>query len=362
MQTEDNSLKYFKIEGQIKLSIIVPVGRSSNAYNTINSILEQTLTTEFTEVILVGPKLELLKNRFLDKRIIFVDLPSQCNPAMTRSKGVKYAKGNLYLFIDDDIELDSNFLSIFFTIYKRKSFPGAVGARLPGREKTYFSKVTDLANFWSQQPSKSGKRNWLYSAVIVIPSSVYKEVGGFDSQFDVGEDVDLTSRIRASGYEVYYESKIVGYHNHRRSNLITAIKYFWQNGRFAKFQFEQEKALRMLSISKIIKGVSICTWNSMRINWMDFPRIAYHLPGIFLMFLIFNISLEYNYQRISEEFVLENCEDPAEIKKLNANTMYKKMIENKLSGNFYRSFLLKICNNIGVIFVAFFVLMLLYLI
>ena len=130
-------------------------------------------------------------------------MPKRCNPAETRISGVKAAEGEWYLFVDDDIELDRLFLEKLSTIIAEGMNIGAVGARLPGREKTYFSRVTDLTNFWSQQSGQSGERDWLYSAVLAVPAQVYHGVGGFDPELAIGEDVDLTRKIKELGLQYY---------------------------------------------------------------------------------------------------------------------------------------------------------------
>ena len=289
----------------MKVSIIVPVGRPDTAFATIRSILGQSFLPDNLEIICVGSALSSLADQFPDPRIHYVSLEQRCNPAQTRMAGIAQSTGDIYLFVDDDIELDPHVLERLFRVVSLHPPLGAIGARLPCVEKTYFSRVTDLANFWSQQSLRSGARRWLYSAVLAVPAKVYHEVGGFNPDLAIGEDVDLTIRIDQAGYAVLYEAGIVGYHNHRRTTLQSALSYFWKNGGLAKLYFQSSPQLRCCRVLIVVRSVLQWVYNTISYNRENFLRLLFYLPGIIGMYLVLSVSHEYHYQKFVKAYIKE---------------------------------------------------------
>lgn len=63
----------------------------------------------------------------------------------------------------------------------------------------------------------TGESGWLAGAGLLLPAGVFAEVGGFDHEaFPMyADDVDLSWRIRAAGYELVVEPCAVGFHDKR---------------------------------------------------------------------------------------------------------------------------------------------------
>lgn len=287
----------------MKLSIIVPVGRPETARRTVESILRQGSCPGVEQIILVGAGMNALRQQFHDQRIQYVELPGRLNPSATRISGVAHATGDWYLFVDDDIELDTLFLERLSALIACEDHVGAIGARLPGRDTSYFSRVTDLANFWSQQSPHSGPRDWLYSAVLAVPRRAYAEVGGFAPELAIGEDVDLTRRIRQAGYQVLYRADLVGVHNHRRTTLSRALAYSWHNGGLALSQFKGDPRVRAWNGMIVLRTLVLSLIGTSRLNGRDGVAFYCYLPGIICFYFVFALSLEWNYQRCLFEFL-----------------------------------------------------------
>lgn len=323
------------------ISIIIPVGRPETASSTIQSIIDQVYLPEDIEVILVGVKTNELVSNFNKNFIVDVVLEKKLNPAQTRMAGVEVARGDWFLFVDDDIELDCYFLKKLVKILEGELNLGAVGARLPGKDNKHFSKVTDLANFWSQQGLQAGTRDWLYSAVIAVSSKVYHKINGFDPKLSIGEDVDLTRRIRNAGFRVLYEPELVAYHNHRRTSFRTAIPYFWHNGELAKYLFKVHPDLSVFSLKSIFCNTFHNLQGTIRLNKTEYPAFHYYLPSILLMYLIFNISLECHRHKYMVDYITLNNEEYSNLATKKDNEKYLlKAIQHykqskKIRGSFY---------------------------
>lgn len=275
-----------------RLSIIVPCGRPESALGTVQAILAQDTLPADHELILVGtavdPLVEACRGR---ANAVPVRLPERRNPAGTRMAGVAVASGAHFLFVDDDIELAPDFVGRLLALLAREARLGAVGARLPGREDTYFSRVVDLANFWSQQPPDSGERDWLYSATLYVPAAVYHAVGGFNPTLAIGEDVDLTQRIKAAGWRVHYAADLIARHNHRRTRLGPALRYFWTNGGLARHLFPPGPVLEPLSPRLVLRNILGNSRATIRTNRHS-PGFWRHFPAVLAMYVLFCLSLE----------------------------------------------------------------------
>ncbi|MBA3005990.1 MAG: glycosyltransferase [Proteobacteria bacterium] len=345
----------------MKVSLIVPVGRPDTASLTIESILGQSLLPEDIEIICVGASLSSLADRFDDPRIHYVPLEHRCNPAQTRMAGIVQATGDIYLFVDDDIELDSHLLERLLCVFSLTPNLGAVGARLPCTEKTYFSRVTDLANFWSQQSLQSGTRSWLYSAVLAVPAIVYNEVGGFNADLAVGEDVDLTSRINQAHYSVRYEAGLIGYHNHRRTTLRAASSYFWSNGRLANLYFHSNPQLRCFRVVIVVQNVLQWLYNTICCNRKNILSLLLYLPGIIVMYSILSVSLEYHYQKLVRSYIKEKITAENLSSHDIRDSFLLRALRGKTSGNKVWSFIpLSVCNLRDLVYTLPIILLLLF--
>lgn len=77
----------------------------------------------------------------------------------------------------------------------------------------------------------SGRTPWASGSCVLVRSSFFREVGGFDKNFWMYcEDVDLSWRAWLEGYEVVHASDAVAYH-------FTGAHYQYRNDRFYLEQF-----------------------------------------------------------------------------------------------------------------------------
>lgn len=68
--------------------------------------------------------------------------------------------------------------------------------------------------------SKNGIEPWGAMACVIIPTAVYRELGGLDEDnfFLYCDDVDFSWRVRLSGYKVVYQSRAFVYHSKHVDN------------------------------------------------------------------------------------------------------------------------------------------------
>lgn len=148
--------------------------------------------------------------------------------------GVREAKGDYYLFLNNDIEVTDGWLDELLHACQQEENAGAVGARLlypaiPGnlkkarrsyaiqhagvifkevvREDQYFIQPYNRRNCEPDREhfGSSERLAAVTAAVLLVEAGKYKQIGGFDEQYIYGyEDVDLCLKLDEAGYRNIY--------------------------------------------------------------------------------------------------------------------------------------------------------------
>ncbi|MCQ2441331.1 MAG: glycosyltransferase [Clostridia bacterium] len=93
----------------------------------------------------------------------------------------------------------------------------------PYEDKTENVGMTEARQIPIEHPkqydTKTGEVLWGAMACVIIPSEIYKELGGLDEEnfFMYCDDVDFSWRLRLNGKKVLYRPNAVAFHGHRLS-------------------------------------------------------------------------------------------------------------------------------------------------
>ncbi len=180
---------------------------------------------------------EPIKRRFPKIRFIS-DKASRHLPAAKRDLALKYAKGEIFAFIDDDAYPRPLWLKAAVKHFKRSNVV-AVGG--PGINPPRASSLEKAAGWVSASPLGGWGQTYRFipqrqrfvddypSMNFVVRAEAFRRVGGFDSAYYPGEDtklcLDLTHKL---GGKIIYEPQAMVYH-HKRPLFQ---RYLIQNGRF----------------------------------------------------------------------------------------------------------------------------------
>lgn len=217
-----------------EVSVIIPVyNQFEYTYNCLESIKKNSgdvtyeiiigndcstdLTTRIEEIIAGikvinnGENLRFLKN---------------CNNA------ANYAKGKYILFLNNDTQVQDNWLRPLVDLMEKDENIGLTGSKL-----VYSNGMLQEAGgiFWNDASAWNyGNRcnhdepeynyvkeaDYISGASIMIRSSLWDEIGGFDEQFAPAyyEDSDLAFEVRKHGYRVVYQPLSVVVHFEGISN------------------------------------------------------------------------------------------------------------------------------------------------
>lgn len=183
-------------------------------------ILADDVSTDITQQIMEIVKgIKVVRN---DTNLRFL---RNCNNA------AKHAKGEFILFLNNDTQVQDNWLEPLVTLMNDDSV-GMVGSKLiysDGWLQEAGGIVWDDASAWNYGNKRNPEEpefnyvkeaDYISGAAIMIRRSLWEEIGGFDERFAPAyyEDTDLAFEVRKHGYKVVYQPKSVVIHFEGISN------------------------------------------------------------------------------------------------------------------------------------------------
>jgi len=224
----------FQMHDEPEVSIIIPVyNQFEYTYNCLESILKNSgdvtyeiiigndcsndITTRIEEVI---SGITVINN---EENLRFL---KNCNNAAT------FAKGKYILFLNNDTQVQDNWLRPLVDLMEQDASIGMTGSKLVYSNGTLqeaggiFWNDASAWNYGNQCSPEESEYNYvkeadyISGASIMIRHSLWKEIGGFDEQFAPAyyEDADLAFEVRKHGYKVVYQPLSVVVHFEGISN------------------------------------------------------------------------------------------------------------------------------------------------
>ena len=148
-------------------------------------------------------------------------LRNQANLGFLRScnRAASEARSEYLVFLNNDTEVQKDWLDHMLAVFERDERAGIVGAKLiypNGCLQDAGGLIWNdgsARNFGRDDDPKKPEYNYLCetdycaAACIAIKASLFREVNGFDELFEPAyyEDVDLAFKVRAKGYKVLYQ-------------------------------------------------------------------------------------------------------------------------------------------------------------
>jgi len=201
------------------ISVIVCHNQGTLVYEACKSLFESVLLHPIeiivvTSLYLHHPIIEELKRQ--DRATKIIQYPGP--PAGKRNYALKFARGNLIAFFDDDIEATEGSIRELYKLFDNPKI-GMVFGKLRNMEfRNRFDEaggfltwtgfiwarshgsIKDEGQFDKPEPIFAGK-----SAACMIRRDVFDKVGRFDEDFGIlGEESDLAWRVWLSGFQVWW--------------------------------------------------------------------------------------------------------------------------------------------------------------
>jgi len=212
----------------MKISVIVPVYNDSRVESCISSLLVQDYPKDLYEVIVVDNHSVASISEIISRFPVTYLREEKQGSYFARNRGLETASGDIAAFIDADCVADPGWLKNLVKGFEDPQVGGVGGKILKLPSKTWVQAAAeDLAE---QQTSPQSLPFFPYPYIVTANAayrmSILRQLGGFDTQFQSGGDVDLSGRVQQSGYQIITVQDAIVYHAARESIQGYFRQYF----------------------------------------------------------------------------------------------------------------------------------------
>ncbi len=149
------------------------------------------------------------------------------HPSVGRNRGAEEAEGELVLFLDADVRLESDAIEAALDGMRRRSLDAASCWFRPDADAPFLRLNHWLSCHYFRLSSWLG---WPHSigAFLLLPRSLHQEIGGFDTTIQVAEDQDYVRRIAARSRYGFMRRPVVTVATRRfeaEGGLETSLKW-----------------------------------------------------------------------------------------------------------------------------------------
>jgi len=222
-----------------KVSVIVPVyNRAKEVHRCIDALFNQTCLKNLFEIIIVDDystdNLKEVVCRYKDVKYVLNELEFGLPAA--RNMGLKEAKGEIVIFLDDDAIIEADYIVNVMKIFERYGNVGGVTGKLNDAEvheakqgifgaiMAAYAKIFGISGFFVNLEGIGKVHNtgfisanfekveeiievqWLSGCNMCYSKKAVEEVGLFDNRYAghaYYEDADFSYRVYKKGYKLY---------------------------------------------------------------------------------------------------------------------------------------------------------------
>jgi len=201
--------------------IIVSFAAGKGLLECLASLAEQT-DQDFEIIVVDNGGNEAIHSNLLNRQVLHIITPLNFFPSEARNIGAYFAKGEVFVFLDDDALVHREYVSNVKRAIGEFNFLALRGKVLPkaeGRPTNEYPWQYDLGHY--PVPAVL-----LTEGNMAICRSVFDRVGGFDPVLFGREGTELTHRCLAEfpGRDIYYWPGMVIYHDFAEGDRLHAKK------------------------------------------------------------------------------------------------------------------------------------------
>ncbi len=203
----------------MKASVIIPVYNDPRIEACILSLLGQDYPKELYEIIVVDNKSDASIQQSIQRFNVKYVLENRKGSYYARNKGLELAQGEIAAFNDADCVADPRWLSGLLEGFKDPEVGGIGGKILKLKPQTWVqANGEDLAEQQlTPQYLPFHDAPYIVTANAAYRMSILRKLGGFDTQFQSGGDVDMAWRVQAKGFKIITTPDAIVYHAARET-------------------------------------------------------------------------------------------------------------------------------------------------
>ena len=186
------------------LSIIVPV---YNGSDTIGSCIEHLENIDYPEekyeIIIVDNNSNDNTRDIIQKYNVKYLFEEKKGQGAARNLGVAHAKGDIVGFIDADCLVEKNWVSEVEKSFKNRTTSAVIGlCDHTTKNITSEMYVQDYEKDWERRSISEDQVSAIAGANFAMKKDIFLELGGFDEDFLVQEDIELGYRMTNNGHTI----------------------------------------------------------------------------------------------------------------------------------------------------------------
>ena len=215
----------------VKASVVIPTyNRGPALGDLLAQLVGQSVGRDAFEVIVVDdgsqvdPRPSL--GRFVGPLHLHVERQTNAGAARARQRGAGIARGELLIFLDDDMKIAASFVAAHLTAHEGRPRAAVVGRlrALPSIDRMslferYHARMLDLRAAQADETGAAMERPEnglpgpeLFGGNLSIPRALFFEAGGFDADLRLCEDVDLGIRLERIGVRIFLSHEAQSVH------------------------------------------------------------------------------------------------------------------------------------------------------
>lgn len=215
-------------EQQVRVSVVTPTyNRRDSLLSTLRALAKQTLAPSSFEALVISDgstdgTAQACKQLAVPYTLRYFEQDHQ-GPAAARNLGVREARGEIIVFLDDDVVPDPELLSVYLALHERHPRAVGIGPLLPPADMRLQPWVRWEEEKLLKQYADMTAGKWeptyrqFYTGNAAVRRQDILEMGGFDARFRRAEDVELALRMSDRGFVFHFLPEARGWHYARRT-------------------------------------------------------------------------------------------------------------------------------------------------
>lgn len=246
----------------MKASIVTP-SYNSLVYlkNTLSALEKQDIGFDNFEVVVIDDgstdgTAEYLKSYNGKLKLTPVINPKNLGRAKSRNAGIKNSKNELIIFLDSDIEVKPDFISLHIQQHMKNEIACVGKVRFhPDIKRNSFMKYLDSRGAAKYITGERIPGQYFRTTNASVSKKIMMEIGCFDENFTHygGEDAEIGMRI-ADKIPIITLAEAIGYNRHVRS-LDDTLNIIHEYGEFS-IPYLLEKQPALAKELRVQKGLS----------------------------------------------------------------------------------------------------------
>lgn len=213
-------------------------------FNAIQDVVSQDCISDYEVIYVDSRSIDdsiSLALQYPHTRVFIVN--GDCNAGVGRNIGAREAKGDILLFIDGDMELQSGFLSKVITKEGNLTYPFISGLHL---DIVYDANWQFLCTYLQKHPQNVEEYYQIVTGgLFIIEKKYWQELGGIDTRLRANEDYDFGLRMSERGVKLCRKCQLLVKHHTKPYNVrdtysswakysAVVFRKHWRNGEYWK--------------------------------------------------------------------------------------------------------------------------------